>query len=131
MHRAPITTSKQEVRLDFAAPWTRRVGHCRAGQAGTPRAIPAPRRAAPWLILDLRTWSHACWSQSQPRTHARLLPAARWVQVSAFGDDDHSDGGDAWVIDWDAKDPTWQQDTKVEWGGGAAAERIAVWGGNE
>jgi hypothetical protein len=34
-------------------------------------------------------------------------------QVSAFGGDNDSDGGDLWAIDWDSKDMQWEQDTKA------------------
>jgi len=34
-------------------------------------------------------------------------------QVSAFGSDVQSDGGDVWTIDWDTKAKYWKQDNKV------------------
>jgi hypothetical protein len=36
------------------------------------------------------------------------------VQVSAYGDDRSSDGGDVWILDWDTKGKIWKQDTKVD-----------------
>lgn len=34
-------------------------------------------------------------------------------QISAFGDDTRSDGGDVWMIEWDGKAKHWKQDAKV------------------
>jgi hypothetical protein len=34
-------------------------------------------------------------------------------QVSAFGSDSETDGGDIWSIEWDGKHKSWRQDTKV------------------
>jgi hypothetical protein len=41
---------------------------------------------------------------------ALVLPVA---QVSCFGDDNQSDGGDVWIIEWDGKAKFWRQDQKV------------------
>ncbi len=35
------------------------------------------------------------------------------LQVSAFGDDTRSDGGDVWKVEWDGKAKYWKQDAKV------------------
>lgn len=35
------------------------------------------------------------------------------MQVSAFGSDTQSDGGDVWTVDWDGKAKYWKQDAKV------------------
>ncbi len=35
------------------------------------------------------------------------------VQISAFGDDTSSDGGDVWTVEWDTKAKHWKQDAKV------------------
>jgi hypothetical protein len=43
-----------------------------------------------------------------------VLLCARVVwQVSAYGSDDSSDGGDVWIVDWDTTGKVWKQDTKV------------------
>jgi len=35
------------------------------------------------------------------------------LQVSAFGSDTQSDGGDVWLIEWESKAKHWKQDSKV------------------
>lgn len=35
------------------------------------------------------------------------------LQVSAFGSDTQTDGGDVWSIEWDTKSKHWKQDAKV------------------
>jgi hypothetical protein len=42
-----------------------------------------------------------------------LLPLLLLLQVSAFGDDSSSDGGDVWFMEWDTKSKHWKQDAKV------------------
>lgn len=39
----------------------------------------------------------------------RVMPA----QVSAFGSDTQTDGGDVWSVEWDTKSKHWKQDAKV------------------
>lgn len=60
--------------------------------------------------------------RSQPVPCLLLLPlivstaaalAMRVPQISAFGDDTRSDGGDVWMIEWDGKAKHWKQDAKV------------------
>lgn len=46
--------------------------------------------------------SHLC----MPRSYMDM-------QVSAFGSDTQSDGGDVWLIEWDGKGKIWKQNTKV------------------
>lgn len=47
-----------------------------------------------------------------PRTVRPPSPFT-WVQISAFGDDSSSDGGDVWSVEWDTKAKHWKQDAKV------------------
>jgi hypothetical protein len=35
------------------------------------------------------------------------------LQVSAFGSDSQTDGGDVWAVEWDTKSKHWKQDAKV------------------
>ncbi|KAI8466834.1 MAG: MIR motif-containing protein [Monoraphidium minutum] len=51
-----------------------------------------------------RKWLHSHLFQS---------PLSGNQEVSAFGSDTQSDGGDVWTIDWDGKAKYWKQDTKV------------------
>lgn len=41
--------------------------------------------------------------------------ALSWLQVSAFGSDTETDGGDVWTVEWDSKYKSWKQDQKVGW----------------
>jgi hypothetical protein len=41
-----------------------------------------------------------------------LWPAAV-LQVSGYGNDMSSDGGDVWIIEWEGKGKLWKQDKKV------------------
>jgi dolichyl-phosphate-mannose--protein O-mannosyl transferase len=67
-----------------------------------PRLPPTPARS-PSRLCPLRHPRH--------RLPRHRLPRRR--QVSAFGSDAQSDGGDVWRVDWDAKAKYWKQDNKV------------------
>ena len=47
-------------------------------------------------------------------------------QVSAFGSDTNSDGGDVWAINWNTQEKVWSQDTKVG-EGEREAGRLGLW----
>jgi hypothetical protein len=51
--------------------------------------------------------SAAPCAEHQQLRHLGLL------QVSAFGSDTQTDGGDNWTIEWDTKGKFWRQNTKV------------------
>jgi len=51
-----------------------------------------------------RKWLHSHGFQS-PLTHNQ--------EVSAYGSDSDSDGGDVWIIEWESKAKMWKQDGKV------------------
>lgn len=67
-----------------------------------------------------RKWLHSHQFQS---------PLSGNQEVSAFGGDSQSDGGDVWVIEWDGKAKFWKQDSKVGWA--AAGSACVGGGGNE
>jgi hypothetical protein len=48
-----------------------------------------------------------------PAAAAALALVHVVLQISAFGDDTRSDGGDVWLIEWDGKAKHWKQDAKV------------------
>ena len=60
-----------------------------------------------------------CDASSAPAaaTHCAPLAATQLLllllQVSAFGSDTQTDGGDNWVLEWDTKGKFWRQNTKV------------------
>lgn len=54
--------------------------------------------------ISTRKWLHSHLFQS---------PLSGNQEVSAFGSDTQSDGGDNWIVDWDTKAKYWKQDTKV------------------
>mmetsp|Transcript_40117 Transcript_40117/g.89039 ORF Transcript_40117/g.89039 Transcript_40117/m.89039 type:complete len:226 (+) Transcript_40117:135-812(+) len=51
-----------------------------------------------------RKWLHS---------HQYYSPLSQNQEVSAFGSDGDSDGGDVWLVEWDGKSKVWRQDTKV------------------
>lgn len=51
-----------------------------------------------------RKWMHS---------HDYQSPLTNNQEVSAFGDDENSDSGDVWIVEWDTKGKVWKQDTKV------------------
>lgn len=52
------------------------------------------------------------------------------AQVSGYGSDGQSDGGDVWVVEWEAKGKYWRQDLKVGPQGGGGRQRMTfVWVG--
>ncbi|KAF6265440.1 MIR motif-containing protein [Scenedesmus sp. NREL 46B-D3] len=51
-----------------------------------------------------RKWLHS---------HSFYSPISGQQEVSAFGSDTQSDGGDVWSVEWDTKSKHWKQDAKV------------------
>jgi len=51
-----------------------------------------------------RKWLHS---------HQFHSPMTQNQEVSAYGSDSESDGGDVWVLDWESKAKIWKQDGKV------------------
>lgn len=51
-----------------------------------------------------RKWLHS---------HEYQSPLTNNQEVSAFGDDNQSDDGDVWILEWDTKAKLWKQETKV------------------
>lgn len=51
-----------------------------------------------------RRWLHS---------HHFASPITNNQEVSAFGDDEHTDEGDVWVVHWDKAGGAWQRDQKV------------------
>lgn len=45
--------------------------------------------------------------------HVMLERSLLDMQVSAFGSDQATDGGDVWIVEWDTKAKHWKQDAKV------------------
>ncbi|GIL75263.1 hypothetical protein Vretifemale_5068 [Volvox reticuliferus] len=56
------------------------------------------------LHVATRKWLHS---------HLYNSPLSNSQEVSAFGSDTQSDGGDVWIIEWDGKGKVWKQNTKV------------------
>mmetsp|Transcript_9244 Transcript_9244/g.28132 ORF Transcript_9244/g.28132 Transcript_9244/m.28132 type:complete len:227 (+) Transcript_9244:125-805(+) len=52
-----------------------------------------------------RKWLHS---------HKFQSPLTSQQEVSAFGSDDSTDGGDIWIISWGTTGKIWKQDTKVK-----------------
>lgn len=63
------------------------------------------RKGGGGSLLVAMAWS--CTGHTQDVTVCLLL------QISAFGDDSSSDGGDVWMVEWDTKAKHWKQDAKV------------------
>ncbi|KAG1660335.1 hypothetical protein FOA52_014388 [Chlamydomonas sp. UWO 241] len=55
--------------------------------------------------VNTRKWLHS---------HRFQSPLTNQQEVSAYGSDDSSDGGDVWIVDWDTTGKVWKQDTKVK-----------------
>lgn len=51
-----------------------------------------------------RKWLHS---------HQFYAPISGNQEVSAYGSDTSSDGGDVWTVEWDSKAKHWKQDAKV------------------
>ncbi|EFJ49609.1 hypothetical protein VOLCADRAFT_80513 [Volvox carteri f. nagariensis] len=56
------------------------------------------------LHVATRKWLHS---------HLYQSPLSNSQEVSAFGSDTQSDGGDVWTLEWDGKGKIWKQNTKV------------------
>lgn len=77
------------------------------GPAGEPCAPGTPVRKGSKIRLwhvSTRKWLHS---------HEYASPLSSNQEVSAFGSDSQTDGGDVWTLEWDGKGKFWRQSTKV------------------
>lgn len=77
------------------------------GPPGEPCSPGAPVRKGSKLRLrhvSTRKWLHS---------HEYASPLSNNQEVSAFGSDTQSDGGDVWSLEWDGKGKFWRQNTKA------------------
>ncbi|KXZ49241.1 hypothetical protein GPECTOR_22g833 [Gonium pectorale] len=77
------------------------------GLTGEPCVPGAPMKKGSRLRLlhvSTRKWLHS---------HLYQSPLTNSQEVSAFGSDTQSDGGDVWTLEWDGKGKVWKQNTKV------------------
>ncbi|MEW5313688.1 MAG: hypothetical protein WDW38_005233 [Sanguina aurantia] len=54
--------------------------------------------------VTTRRWLHS---------HRFQSPLSSNQEVSAFGSDTETDGGDVWTVEWDSKYKSWKQDQKI------------------
>ena len=54
--------------------------------------------------VSTRKWLHS---------HLFHSPLTNNQEVSAYGSDQESDGGDVWMVEWESKAKIWKQDGKV------------------
>ena len=54
--------------------------------------------------MSTRKWLHS---------HLFHSPLTNNQEVSAYGSDQESDGGDVWMVEWESKAKIWKQDGKV------------------
>mmetsp|Transcript_16465 Transcript_16465/g.28227 ORF Transcript_16465/g.28227 Transcript_16465/m.28227 type:complete len:227 (+) Transcript_16465:54-734(+) len=77
---------------------------------GTPDApcVPgdtfAKKQAVRLQHVATRKWLHS---------HSFQSPLSGNLEVSAFGTESQTDGGDLWDVQWESKSKVWKQDTKV------------------
>ncbi|PNW73764.1 hypothetical protein CHLRE_13g571750v5 [Chlamydomonas reinhardtii] len=77
------------------------------GPASEPCVPGAPLRKGSklrMLHVSTRKWLHS---------HLYQSPLSNNQEVSAFGTDTQTDGGDNWVLEWEGKGKLWKQNTKV------------------
>eukprot|EP00775_Hariotina_reticulata_P011573 gene11573-11717_t len=77
------------------------------GSVDAPCAAGSPIKNKQHIRLqhsNTRKWLHS---------HQFYSPISGNQEVSAFGSDTKSDGGDVWLIEWESKSKHWKQDAKV------------------
>lgn len=85
-------------------------GMLRSGTVAISCSMP---QGSPRLLLSRCAHVCMCAGHTDHTNGALPRPSAPCAQVSAYGSDSQTDGGDLWTLEWDGKGKFWRQNTKV------------------